>query len=122
MRSLVTDGRLATVHDLAGGFGPALGEMVARSRVGATVDLPAPGGHVALFSETPSAVLASVDPAEVDALLADAATAGVPALVVGTAGGGRLRIGDLVDVDVDVVHRRWRDALPNALSGGTVQA
>ncbi len=121
VRAAVAAGRLAAAHDLADGFGPALADMVARTQVGATVELPAPGGHLALFGETPSAVLCAVAPDSASALVADAATAGVPAHVVGEAGGTRLRIGDLVDVTVDAVHTAWRDALPSALGSGTTQ-
>ncbi len=106
VRSLVAAGRLRGIHDLAGGFGPALAEMAVRGGVGASVSLPAPGGHVALFGETPSAVLACVAAGDVEGVLADAGAAGVPAAEVGRAGGDRLVIGDLVDVAVaDAVQR-----------------
>ena len=121
VREVAAAGRVVSVHDLAGGFGPALGEMAARAGIGATVDLPPPGGHLALFGETPSAVLCAIDPDDVEAFTAAAADAGVPASVVGAAGGSRLRIGELIDLDVADVHRRWRDALPDALGAGTTQ-
>ena len=120
VRDLVAADRLQAVHDLAGGFGPALAEMAAAGGTGAEVDLPAPGGHVALFAETPSAVLAAVPADQLDAVLAAAADAGVAAQTVGTAGGDRLRIGDLVDVTVDELVGRWRGTLPAALGSGTV--
>ncbi len=101
VRDAVAAGRLLSAHDLAGGFGPTLAEMSASSGVGATVDLPAPDGHVALFAETPSAVLCAVEPGDLDGFRNAAADAGVPAQVVGAAGGSRLRIGDLVDLAVD---------------------
>jgi phosphoribosylformylglycinamidine synthase II len=121
VRGAVNAHRLRSVHDLAGGFGPALAEMVAPSRVGAAVDLPGAGDHVALFGETPSAVLCALEHAEVDAFVSDAGSAGVPAQVLGTAGGSRLRIGELVDLSVDDVHARWCEALPSALAAGTTQ-
>ncbi|HSP03823.1 MAG TPA: phosphoribosylformylglycinamidine synthase subunit PurL, partial [Acidimicrobiales bacterium] len=82
VRDAVAGDRLRSVHDLAGGLGPALAEMAVATQVGARVDLPEPGGHVALFAETPAAVLAAVDVGSVDALLADARAAGVPAVVI----------------------------------------
>jgi phosphoribosylformylglycinamidine synthase len=121
VRDAVAADRLQAVHDLAGGFGPALAEMAVTTQVGARVQLPEPGGHVALFAETPGAVLAAVAPGDVDALVADAKAAGVPALVVGDAGGDRLVIGDLVDVAVADAHAAWRDRLPDALGSGTAQ-
>ncbi len=121
VRDAVAGDRLRSVHDLAGGLGPAVAEMTVATQVGARVELPAPGGHVALFAETPAAVLAAVDPGSLDALLADAASAGVAAQVVGEAGGDRLVIGDLVDVSVAEAHGAWRDRLPTALGAGTTQ-
>ena len=120
IRHCIADGRLLSVHDLAGGFGPALAEMVGASGVGATVELPQPGGHVALFGETPSAVLCSVDPDGVAEFLADAESAGVPARSVGAAGGTRLRIGTIVDIAAADLRDAWRSALPDALGHGTV--
>ncbi|HEU5085011.1 MAG TPA: phosphoribosylformylglycinamidine synthase subunit PurL [Acidimicrobiales bacterium] len=121
VRAAVAAGRLASAHDVAGGFGPALAEMVVQTQVGARVELPEPGGHVALFAETPAAVLVAVDPDDADALVADAGAAGVPAVVIGDAGGDRLVIGSLVDVAVADVHAAWRDRLPDALGAGTTQ-
>jgi len=121
VRDAVAADRLRSAHDLAGGFGPALVEMAVATGVGARADLPAPGGHVALFAETPGAVLAAASPDDVGALLADAAAAGVPAQVVGETGGDRLVIGDLVDLAVEDAHAAWRDRLPHALGSGTTQ-
>ena len=122
VRQAVCDGRLVSAHDLAGGLGPALAEMAATTDVGATVELPSPGGHLAIFGETPSAVLCAVDPIEVESFVADAADQGVAARIVGDAGGHRLRIGDLVDVAVSDVRAAWRGAIPDALGAGTAQA
>ncbi len=119
VREVAATGRVVSVHDLAGGFGPALAEMAARAGIGATVELPPPGGHLALFAETPSAVLCAIDPDDVDSFSSAAADAGVPASVVGAAGGSRLRIGQLIDLDVAEVRARWRRALPDALGAGT---
>jgi len=121
VRDAVAADRLRSVHDLAGGFGPALAEMAAAAEVGARVELPEPGGHVALFAEAPGAVLVAVAPEDVDALVADASSAGVPTAVAGEAGGDRLVIGELVDVAVADVRTAWRDRLPRALGAGTTQ-
>jgi hypothetical protein len=58
---------------------------------------------------------------DLEALLSDAAAAGVAASVVGEAGGDRLVIGDLVDVHVDDASTAWRTRLPRALGAGTTQ-
>ncbi|HET7720195.1 MAG TPA: AIR synthase related protein, partial [Acidimicrobiales bacterium] len=121
VRDAAAAGRLRSAHDLAGGFGPAVVEMAVATQVGARVGLPAPGGHVALFAETPGAVLVAVEPADVEGLLADARSAGVPAQVMGDAGGDRITVGAVVDVGVDEAHAAWRDRLPSALAAGTTQ-
>src|SRR5690606_8175330 len=97
-----------------------LAEMAAAGGTGAEAELPAPGGHVALFGETPSAVLAAVPADELAAVRSAATDAGVPLLEVGHSGGDRLRIADLVDLPVTEVVHRWRSAIPDALGGGTV--
>ncbi|WP_436793958.1 phosphoribosylformylglycinamidine synthase subunit PurL [Actinospongicola halichondriae] len=128
VRAMVRAGRLLSVHDLAGGFGPALAEMAASSGVGATVELPPPADgaprlpdHVALFAETPSAVLCAVGPDDVTAFHETASEAGVPSRTVGAAGGTHLRIGQVVGIDVADLRDAWRRALPDALGSGTVQ-
>ena len=128
VRSMVASGRLLSVHDLAGGFGPALAEMVASSDVGATVELPPPasGGprpasHITLFAENPSAVLCAVDPDDAASFHETAAEAGVASRTVGAAGGTHLRIDDVVDIPVTDLRAAWRSALPDALGSGTVQ-
>jgi phosphoribosylformylglycinamidine synthase len=113
VRTLVAEpGLLGGVHDVSGGgLGLALAECAVRSGVGCVVS--GVDGHAALFTEAAGRVVASCpDPG---AVLAAAHTAGVPAVVLGEAGGGRLVIGDLVDVVVEDAHLAWRAALPKAL-------
>ncbi len=57
-------------------------------------------------------VLCTDDP---DAVLASAGAAGVPARVLGTAGGGRIVVEGLLDLSVAEATQAWRDALPGAL-------
>ncbi len=114
VRALVNDGLLAGVHDIAdGGLAVAIGELVARSGVGAHLD--GIGGHGELFSEAASRVVACVAEEHVAEVLDRAAAAGVPAAVVGHTGGDRLVIEGLVDLDVAEVTAAWRDQLPLAL-------
>lgn len=127
VRSMVAAGRLLSVHDLAGGFGPTIAEMVASSDVGATVDLPPPStgsrppAHVTLFAENPSAVLCAVDPDDAAAFHQTAADAGVASRTVGAAGGTHLRIDHVVDIPVAELRSAWRTSLPEALGSGTLQ-
>ena len=65
------------------------------------------------------AVVAAGDAA---GLLARSDAAGVPAVVLGTAGGDRVVLADLVDLSAQQVITTWRDRLPVALGAGTTQA
>ncbi len=118
VRSLVTDGLLAGLHDGADGLGVALAEMAVRSNVGVAAR-PDDASHRWLFAESPSRVVACVAPDDLDAVLRAAAAAAVPARTVGTAGGDRFIIDGLVDLPLADVTAAWRDRLPRALGAGT---
>ncbi len=49
--------------------------------------------------------------------MAAAAAAGVDAHILGTAGGGRLVLGDRIDLAVADLVAAWRDRLPGLLDG-----
>ncbi len=100
------------VHDVSGGgLGVALAELAVRSGTG--VEAGGIADHRDLFAETPSRVLVCTPrPAEVGAR---AAEAGVRFTVLGTAGGDRVVLGDLVDVPVAEAQAAWRGALPALL-------
>jgi phosphoribosylformylglycinamidine synthase len=106
------DGLLDGVHDVSGGgLAVALAEMALSSGVGARLDGLA--GHAELFTELPSRVVVATS--RPDAVLDRAARAGVPAEVLGVAGGGRLVVDGLVDLPVDRLAGAWVRALPDAL-------
>ncbi|MGH9123694.1 MAG: phosphoribosylformylglycinamidine synthase subunit PurL [Acidimicrobiales bacterium] len=111
------------IHDVAdGGLGVALAEMAVRSGVGFVVPAGRLADHSALFSEGPSRVVLSVAPERVADVAAAADVAGLPLGHLGVAGGCRLVIEGLVDVDMATAIAAWRDALPRALGvvmGGT---
>ena len=114
VRDLVSADLLAGVHDVAdGGLALAVAEMVVRSGLGAR--LSGIDGHAALFSEAPSRVLACVASGRIDAVAERAAAAGVPLTPVGRAGGDRLVVDGLVDLDVVDATAAWRRVLPTAL-------
>ena len=107
-------GPLSGVHDVSGGgLGVALAEMAVAGGCGAEID--ALEGHAELFTELPSRVLAAT--ADPDLVLAAAAAAGVPAQVIGRAGGDRLIVAGLVDLTVEAVGAGWAAAIPAALDG-----
>ena len=114
VRALVTDRAVQGVHDCAdGGLGVAIAEMAIAGDVGAQLELERSGG-VEWFSESASRVLLSVPGDRVDAVLARAADAGVPAARIGTAGGERLVAPGSFDVAVAQAAAAWRDAIPRA--------
>jgi phosphoribosylformylglycinamidine synthase II len=114
VRALVGGGLVLGAHDVAdGGIATALGEMVARSGVGARLAVDGPGE---LFSESAGRVLLCVAADRVGEVLARAGT--VPAVDLGATGGDRLVIDGLVDVGVPEVVDAWRNALPAAMAAG----
>jgi phosphoribosylformylglycinamidine synthase subunit PurL len=105
-------GLLDGVHDVSGGgLGVALAECAVRSGVGCVVQ--GVEDHAALFGEGAGRVVACTRDPETTLALAEAA--GVPARVLGGAGGERIVIGGLVDVMVDDAAGAWRESLPRAL-------
>jgi phosphoribosylformylglycinamidine synthase len=101
-----------------GGLAVALAESAVAGGVGVAVT--GVDGHAALFGESPSRVLASVDPSALVDVQRRAERAGVPARVIGAAGGRRLVVDGFIDVALDDVRDRWRRRLPEAF--GTAAA
>ncbi len=115
------DGLLDGVHDVSGGgLAVALAEMALSSATGARLGSLA--GHAELFTELPSRVVVATS--RPDAVLDRAARAGVPAEVLGVAGGDRLVVEGLaeglVDLPVDRLTGAWARALPDALGESSV--
>jgi phosphoribosylformylglycinamidine synthase len=105
-------GRLTGVHDVSGGgLAVALGEMTAASGLGCEVR--GLDGSAELFCEIPSRIVVATD--RPDEVVAAAVERGVPAMVLGRAGGRRLIVEGIVDLPVDAVSGRWVRALPDAL-------
>jgi phosphoribosylformylglycinamidine synthase len=116
---LVAGGMVAGIHDVStGGLGVCLAELALRSQVGFVVG--GIGGHAGLFSEAPSRVVACVSPAGVAAVRERAGAAGVPCTEMGTAGGERVVVEGLVDLELAAVTGWWRGALPRAFGAQPV--
>ncbi|MBW3560011.1 MAG: phosphoribosylformylglycinamidine synthase subunit PurL, partial [Proteobacteria bacterium] len=93
VRGLIRSGQVAVCHDLSdGGLACAAAEMVLASDVGLTLHLPSRNLHALLFGEDQGRYLLGVR-SGVD-LPGLAGAAGVPASVVGTAGGDALAVAD----------------------------
>jgi phosphoribosylformylglycinamidine synthase subunit PurL len=117
---------LASAHDLSGGgLAIALVEATLAAGVGATVALPPvlPAAALppeqaplaALTSESASRVLLATPPEAAEDLQALAAEAAVPATRLGTTGGDRLVIPDLLDLPLSHLRDAYEGALPRAL-------
>jgi len=105
-------GLLCGLHDVSGGgVGLALLECAIASEVGCSVW--GIDGHGELFSEAPSrVVLSTFAPDEV---ATRARELDVPFRIIGTAGGDRFVVEDLVDLDLSEACADWRRRLPSAL-------
>jgi len=75
-------------------------------------DLPS---HVALFSESASRAVVSVDAADEESLVRLAAEHGVPIARLGETGGPRALVEGLLDVPVDELREAWETAIPRLL-------
>jgi len=103
---------VSAVHDVsAGGLATALAAMASVSGLG--VSVAKLEGHGELFAEFPGRFVMATSDA--DAFVARAVSAGVPVTLLGTVGGSRLQLGDLVSVDVAELAARRQGALAAAL-------
>ncbi|WP_374468974.1 phosphoribosylformylglycinamidine synthase subunit PurL [Phenylobacterium sp.] len=117
VRSLVQSGQAATVHDLAdGGLLAAAAEMAMASGVGVQLtpdeSLPA---HAFLFGEDQARYLIATPAA--DALLAAAEACGVPARIVGEAGGDVLAVPGLFSLSLAQVRAAHEGWMPRFMEG-----
>ena len=108
---------LASAHDCGdGGLVIALLESAIGGGHGFAVslagDLPS---HVALFSESASRAVVSVDAADEESLVRLAAEHGVPIARLGETGGPRALVEGLLDVPVDELREAWESAIPRLL-------
>jgi len=118
VRGLIERGTIRTCHDVAdGGLLVCVAEMALAGGIGASVDLPAGAPvHAWLFGEEQARYVAAVPVAQVPAIEAEAAAAGVPLRPIGRAGGDRLIVGGehaISMAELRDCHERW---LPHFMS------
>lgn len=103
---------VTAVHDVSGGgIAAALAEMAAETRVGATViELES---HGELFAEFPGRFIVATN--DLVVFQSRAKAKGVSTVRLGVCEGERLRVGSMIDVSVDQIATRRRDALHDAL-------
>jgi phosphoribosylformylglycinamidine synthase subunit PurL len=119
---LVTAREVNGVHDVSdGGLAVTLCEMAFGGDTGFRADLlAAPGAHSctgaeAAFGESTSRVVVAVAGDQVAAVLGAASAAGVPAAVIGQAGGDQCIADAAFSVPVETARRTWQDAIPNLM-------
>jgi phosphoribosylformylglycinamidine synthase len=106
------DGPVDGIHDVSGGgLGVALAELSVRSGIG--VQTSGVGDHHELFTEAPSRVVVCTTRSH--EVLSRAADAGIGFRVLGTAGGDRIVVDGLVDLDLADATAAWRGRLPDLL-------
>ena len=116
----LVDGELVrSTHDCAeGGMGVALAEMCIaggvgiQGRPGLSGDLPEAAW---LFSESANRVICGVEPSKVDAVINAARRVGVPAHRLGTAGGSRLSLPDIVSIALSDIDDVWSNAIQRTM-------
>jgi phosphoribosylformylglycinamidine synthase len=107
-----SDDLVHAVHDVSGGgLAVAAAEMAAESDFGCLLQVA--GGTAELFTELPSRFLVATSRA--DDLCSRAAEAGVPAAVLGHAGGDRFTLGEWVDLPLGAVQEAFEGNLTRAL-------
>ncbi|HKU98348.1 MAG TPA: AIR synthase-related protein, partial [Vineibacter sp.] len=116
VRAQIDARRVAACHDLSdGGLALALAEMAMAGNTGLTVALPndtACPAHAYMFGEDQGRYVMAVRPGDVDAVLKDAAAAGVPATRLGTSGGAALTVEGLLAISVADLRRAHESWLP----------
>ena len=108
-------GHLTSAHDVSdGGLAIALAELVLRNDYGLSVQLPSQTeAFIALFSESVARAVVTVTVADVDAVMAAAAEAGVECTPIGhVTSDAALDISGCFRLEVEQMRQPWQAALP----------
>jgi len=119
VRGLIRSGRITVCHDLSdGGLIGAAAETALASNVGVTLNATSvTHAHVYLFGEDQGRYLiAGNDP---DAILAEARSAGVHAIVAGSAGGDAFASRELFSVPLNELRAAHEGWMPRWMEGGS---
>jgi phosphoribosylformylglycinamidine synthase len=115
-RDGIVAGIVRSAHDVSeGGLAVALAEAAILGKRGVTVDLnPGRRWDAALFGEAQSRIIVTVTADQTGELERVVVNAGAPLLRLGTTGGDRLVIGDLVNLSLVDVSERWMRGFQDA--------
>jgi phosphoribosylformylglycinamidine synthase len=111
VRGLIRAGRVASVHDCSdGGLATALAEMALAAGIGATVDQPPAAPAAAFFGEDQGRYVLALPAEAAEAVIADAAKAGVSVCRIGATGGRELKLGEARAISLEelaAAHESW---------------
>jgi phosphoribosylformylglycinamidine synthase subunit PurL len=111
LRALAQRRVLRSAQDVAdGGLAIALAECALLGGTGATVHVTGEP-EVMLFSEDQGRAVVTCDSDAVETVLDLARLQGVPAALIGSTGGDRLRVGDVVDTGLTALRGAWEGQL-----------
>jgi phosphoribosylformylglycinamidine synthase len=118
----IREGLVRSAHDCSdGGLAVALAECclgVRGRRIGARIAAPPDGARpdFFLFGEDQSRLVVSTSPGNANALVALFRSSDIPAERIGTVGGERLVIGELVDLSCEALARGYLEAIEKRMS------
>ena len=117
-RSLIRDGIVKSAHDVShGGIAVAIAESAIQGNIGVTIEThdPIPSDWIAaLFGESQSRIVISVEPSNMHAAITTAANSNVPATRIGEVGGTKIRFGQAIALPLEVADNVWSDAFASA--------
>jgi phosphoribosylformylglycinamidine synthase len=121
VRGLIRSARVSAVHDISdGGLLVAIAEMALAGGRGVALDASPVGrtpAHAVWFGEDQGRYVVAAAPDEVPRILREASKAGIPARVVGKAGGDALKLAGEAPLSLQALrsaHDRW---LPRYMDG-----
>jgi len=119
VRGLIRSQRVTACHDLSdGGLVGAVSDMALAGKLGADVNVT---GHAALFGEDQARYVITCPAASAEKLLAEAATAGIPAALIGTVKGDALKL-DGTAVPLNELRHAHEDWFPAFMNGELASA
>jgi phosphoribosylformylglycinamidine synthase len=124
VRGLIRARRVSAVHDLSdGGLGIALAEMAMAGKIGACIDVLPEGvpPHAALFGEDQGRYLLTLGTDAAEAVVAEAQAAGIPAVIIGTTGGGELTLPGSDSLSIDDLRNAHEGWLPAYMAGAVTE-
>lgn len=115
----IARGIVTAAHDVSeGGIAVTLAEMAIAADLGMEITLPqGVRPDYWLFSESPGAVVAALNPQDINGLKELASEHGVPLKILGKVGGTQLRIGDKLSLELAALRSAWEDTLMEVLGG-----